>query len=161
MSRHIVRPFHLVHPAGMRRRESPERGDKVGAHIGVGILLNHERCRGVLQVDKDGAIPRFDSVEEARHVACDFKKTFAGCLHRQDGGRDRFNTRNADGGKLAQSTSPLSTILSEIPQPLFAITLYPSTPIEDLFLRSRDRFDKAVPDVIDERHHAIDIGVAR
>jgi hypothetical protein len=34
----------------------------------------------VLQINEDGAVPRFDSVEEARDVARDFKETFAGCL---------------------------------------------------------------------------------
>ena len=115
MSRHIVWPFDFVHPAGMRRREPPERGDEVCAHVSVGILLNHERCRSVPQIDEDGAVTRFDGVEEVRDVARDLKKTFAGRLHRQDGGRDRFNTRDADGGKLAQSTSLSNMILSEIP----------------------------------------------
>src|ERR1700691_6291708 len=76
MSRHIVRPFHFVHPAGMRRCEPPERGDKVGAHASVGILLNHERCRSVPQIDEDGAVPRLDGVEEMRDVARDFEKAF-------------------------------------------------------------------------------------
>jgi hypothetical protein len=63
---HVVWPLDLVHPAGLRRGDAFERGDEIGAHVRIGVLLNHQRRRGVPQKDKHGAVARFDLVEEAR-----------------------------------------------------------------------------------------------
>ena len=43
MGRHVVRPFDVVHPAGIGRRQAAERGDQIGAHIRVGVLLYDQR----------------------------------------------------------------------------------------------------------------------
>ena len=37
MGRHVVRPFDVVHPAGIGRRQAAERSDQIGAHVGVGV----------------------------------------------------------------------------------------------------------------------------
>ena len=47
MGRHVVRPFDVVHPAGIGRCQTAERCDEIGANVGVGILLDDERGGGV------------------------------------------------------------------------------------------------------------------
>ena len=49
VSRHIVRPFNIVHPAGIGGCEPLERGDKIALHIRIGVLLDDERRRRVAQ----------------------------------------------------------------------------------------------------------------
>src|SRR5262245_33461979 len=45
--RHIVGPFHIVDPAGVSRRDAIERGEEIGLHVRIGILLDHKGCRGM------------------------------------------------------------------------------------------------------------------
>ena len=47
MRGHVVRPFDIVHPAGIVGRNASKRGRKVGTHIGIGIFLDDERGRCV------------------------------------------------------------------------------------------------------------------
>lgn len=40
---HIIRPFAVMEPGLIGRREAVERGRKIGAHSGIGIFLNDQR----------------------------------------------------------------------------------------------------------------------
>jgi hypothetical protein len=83
MGRHIVRAFHAVHPTRVRRRQALERGDKIGLHVGIGVLLNNQRRRRVLEIDEHGAVACVDLFKKPRDVARDLKETFAGGRHGQ------------------------------------------------------------------------------
>ena len=52
MRRHVVRAFGVVHPAGIGRRQPVERGHEIGLHVGIGILLDDQRRRGVPEVSE-------------------------------------------------------------------------------------------------------------
>jgi hypothetical protein len=80
--RHVVRPLHLVNPAGVRRGNALERGHEVGAHIGIGILLNDERSRRVPQIEEQRAVACIDLRQEAGNVARDLEEALAGSLDR-------------------------------------------------------------------------------
>jgi hypothetical protein len=68
--------------AGIGRSEAAERRDQIGADVGVGVLLDDERGRGVPQINQKRAVARADLFEKARHFRCDLEKTFAGRFHR-------------------------------------------------------------------------------
>ena len=84
MRRHIVRPFHFVDITGLRRRQPIERSDQILAHIGVGIFLNHQRCRGVFEIEQQRAVARLDVFEKRSRITADFKETFARRLDGQN-----------------------------------------------------------------------------
>jgi hypothetical protein len=72
-----------MHPAGIGRRHAPERRDQMGADIRVGVLLNDQGRRGVSEIKQHRAVARLDGVEEARNLARDLEKSFAGGLDRE------------------------------------------------------------------------------
>ena len=45
-------PSMSCDPAGVLGRQPVERGNQVGLHVGIGVLLDGERSRGVAQVDQ-------------------------------------------------------------------------------------------------------------
>src|SRR5437016_1127287 len=56
MRRHVIRSFRIVHPAGIVRRQAAKRGNQVGAHVGIGVLLNEKGSRGVAQIEEQDAL---------------------------------------------------------------------------------------------------------
>ena len=88
MGRHIVRTFHIMHPAGIRRRQAIERRNQIGTDVGVGIFLDYERGRGVLEIKQYDAVLRTDLLQKLRNIAGDLEKALAGGRHRQNGGSD-------------------------------------------------------------------------
>jgi CheY-like chemotaxis protein len=81
MGRHIVGTLHLVHPAGTCRRDAIERRHQVDADIGVGVLLDHQRSRGMAEKEEQHAIARVGVGEKAHSIACDLDKASSGRLH--------------------------------------------------------------------------------
>ena len=76
-------PFDIMHPAGIGRSEAVEGHDEIGAYVGIGVLLDHERRRCVLQINEHGAVARADLPEEARDIGRNLEETLAGRFHRQ------------------------------------------------------------------------------
>ena len=72
---HIVGSFGIVHPAGIGRREAIERGDKIALHVGIGILLDHQRRRSVAQKQKERAVLAARIGDEASGLAGELEKT--------------------------------------------------------------------------------------
>jgi hypothetical protein len=98
----IVGSFDVVHPAGVGRRDALERGDEIGLHIRVGVLLDDQGGRGVPQIKQHHAVARLDLFQKTRDFARDLEKTFAGCLYREHRPRDRLHAGVMDGGQFAQ-----------------------------------------------------------
>src|ERR1700730_1821358 len=102
VSRHVVGPFDVVHPAGVGRRDALERGDEIGLHVRVGVLLDHQRGRGVLQIKQHNAIASLYLFQKARELARDLEKAFAGRLYSKLGPRDPLHVRSMNGRQFAQ-----------------------------------------------------------
>ena len=62
-------PFDLVDPSGVGGSQPRERRGEVGAHIGIGILLDDQRRRGVPKKEKQRSLLRRDLVHELRNLA--------------------------------------------------------------------------------------------
>ena len=69
MRRHVVRPFGVVHPAGIGRGEAIERGHKIDLHIRIGIFLNNQRRRRVADEQEKRAASRVMSTKPSPGVA--------------------------------------------------------------------------------------------
>ena len=64
MRRHVVGPLDVVDPGRVFRRQTVERGDEIGLHVGIGIFLDGERGRGVAQKDQQRALAGADLRDE-------------------------------------------------------------------------------------------------
>ena len=53
--RHVVGPFRAVDVASILRRDPLEKFLEVGLHVGIGVLLDHQRCRRVPTEDREKA----------------------------------------------------------------------------------------------------------
>ena len=78
MRRHVVRPLHVVDPGRVLRGEPIERGHEVGLHVGIGILLDGERGRGMAQKDQQRPLAGAGLREEARGMIGDLGEACAG-----------------------------------------------------------------------------------
>ena len=97
MSRHVVRTFGIMHPTGVGRRYSPERRDKIGLHIRIGVLLNDHRSRGVADIGEQHAVVGTGLTQECRDIARDLDEPLAARLDRKRraGNQIRAETRHA------------------------------------------------------------------
>ena len=68
MSRHVIRTFRIMGPAGVLRRKSIERGGQIVEHRGIGVFLNRERGRGVANEQRHYPLGRTGLL----HEGCDF-----------------------------------------------------------------------------------------
>src|SRR5215468_7581405 len=72
--RHVVRPFDCVHPAGSGRCDAVERRHQIGPHIGIGVLLDDERRRGMAQKERKDALLRPGLGDEADGLTGEFNE---------------------------------------------------------------------------------------
>src|SRR5882724_12854572 len=87
MSRHVVGPLDYVHPGTVGGREAMQRRDEIGLHVRIGILLDHERCRGVAQIKQQHAVARPALLDKAHSLSRDVGEALAG------GFEDKLRTR--------------------------------------------------------------------
>ena len=93
MGGHVVRSFHVVRPARTDGSKAVKRSDEIGTHIGIGILLNNERSRGVPDVEEQRSLGRARPRHEALRLLRDLDKTPAVRVHAQRRGRDERDGR--------------------------------------------------------------------
>jgi hypothetical protein len=97
VGRHVIGAFNRVHPAGVLRRQPAQRRGEIGAHVGIGVLLDDERRRGVAQVNEQHAVPGAGLGEEARNLAGDLDEALAGGADDKARGGDDLRRGAADG----------------------------------------------------------------
>jgi hypothetical protein len=49
---HVIRAFHIMDPWRIFRRQTIKRSNQIRLHVGIGIFLDREGCRGVAEIDK-------------------------------------------------------------------------------------------------------------
>ena len=49
---HVIRAFHIMDPRRIFRRQTIKRSNQIRLHVGIGIFLDREGCRGVSEIDK-------------------------------------------------------------------------------------------------------------
>jgi hypothetical protein len=59
MARHVVRPFHRVSVRKIFRRNRIKRSIEINQYVGIGVLVDRQRCRRVLQEDLKQADANF------------------------------------------------------------------------------------------------------
>src|SRR4051794_32326039 len=81
MRRHIVRPLHrMAEPFGIFRDEPLEEFVEIENHVRVGVLLNRQGCRSVLDEDGKQASPQTPLIYPACDFPGDLVKALAACI---------------------------------------------------------------------------------
>jgi hypothetical protein len=95
---HIVRPLGLMHPRCARGREVIESRQKIGANIGIRILLNDQRSGGVPQVQEECAVGGIELCQKSRGLRRNLGQSAPSRLYRQRRGRNRRRSRTRANG---------------------------------------------------------------
>ncbi len=104
MGRHVVGAFSVMPPGGGFRRQPVQRVDEIGADVGIGVFLDHERGGGVAQEQGQETLAHAAFTDEIPDVAGDVSET-AGL---------RFDDDLAD--VLTHACSPMTNANSPKPE---------------------------------------------
>ena len=73
--------------------------DQIALHVGIGILLNHQRGRGVAQIQEERTVLRLRFGDEGRDLPGNLGEAFAGRVDAQFRAGHKLRRHPADGGE--------------------------------------------------------------
>ena len=104
--RHVVRALDIMHPAGIDGREAIERGAQIGAHVGIGVLLDHQGCGRVAEIEEQHAVPGLRLSDEAHRIAGDLGKALPAGFDLERRSCDQAGRSGCNHGQAASATGP-------------------------------------------------------
>src|SRR5262245_28984643 len=138
--RHVVRPLDIMNPLGIGRREAIERARKVGAYVGISVFLDDERGRSMPHEHEQRAVLRAGLFDELHRLARDVGEGLATGLDHEYRSRNGL-WREAEDGRQG-ITHGLVAASSGL-----------------VLLQRRDHLNQAAPDLLDEIHDLVEIGI--
>src|SRR5215831_16752949 len=145
MRRHVVRPLDILNPVGVGRREAIKRAHKIGAYVGIGVFLDDEGGRSMPHEDEQRAVLRAGLLDELRRLARDVGEGLSPGLEHERRSRNSLGRDAGNGRQL-------------IIHGRLAIAAW-SNLFQHVLLQRRDHLNQATPDLLDEVHDLVEIGI--
>src|SRR5215467_467549 len=108
MSRHVVRTFGIVNPSGIGWRQAVECGGEIGAHVRVGVLLDHQRGRGVADEHEHKAVACATTGNEILDFLRNVEKALPASLDDKRRGTHQFGSDSGDRGEPIHDIIPVA-----------------------------------------------------